>query len=71
MNKNEAITLLGGTPSKAAQALGYRSPHAVYVWPEVLPLSMADRVRGAYQRLQETTAAPRKRKQAEHATQGA
>ena len=62
MNKKQAITLLGGTPSKAAEALGYKSVHAVYVWPKTLPLSMADRVRGAYQRLHEESAQPTRRK---------
>lgn len=51
MTKTEAITLLGGTPGKAAQALGYTSVHAIYMWPDPLPLATADRVRGAVQRL--------------------
>lgn len=51
MDKKTAIDLLGGTPKKAAEALGYRSVQAVYVWPEVLPQSTADRVAGAVARL--------------------
>jgi len=51
MTKTEAITLLGGTPVSAAKALGYSSVQAVYMWPDPLPLSTADRVRGAAQRL--------------------
>jgi hypothetical protein len=51
MDKKTAIELLGGTPKKAAQALGYKSIQAVYVWPEVLPQSTADRVAGAVARL--------------------
>ena len=51
MTKNEAINILGGTPVSAAKALGYSSVQAVYMWPDPLPLSTADRVRGAAQRL--------------------
>ena len=51
MDKKTAIDLLGGTPKKAAQAMGYKSIQAVYVWPEVLPQSTADRVAGAVARL--------------------
>ena len=60
MNKADAINLLGGTPAKAANALGYSSVHAIYMWPDVLPLALADRVRGAAMRAKEN----RKRKQA-------
>ena len=51
MTKDEAIKILGGTPGKAAQALGYTSVQAIYMWPDPLPQSTADRVRGAAQRL--------------------
>lgn len=51
MKKETAIELLGGTPVKAAKAMGYRSPHAIYVWPDVLPQSISDRVMGARARL--------------------
>ena len=47
MNKNEAIQLLGGTPAKAAEALGYSSVQAIYMWPEELPIATSDRVMGA------------------------
>jgi len=51
MTKNEAIKILGGSPVNAAKALGYKSVQAVYVWPDELPQAVADRVRGAAQRL--------------------
>ena len=51
MYRKTAIALLGGTPKKAQQAMGYKSIQAVYVWPEVLPQSTADRVAGAVARL--------------------
>ena len=50
MNKELAIELLGGTPKKAAAAMGYRSIQAVYLWPPVLPQATADRVRGVLSR---------------------
>ena len=53
MTKDDAIKALGGTAGKAAEALGYNSVQAVYMWPDVLPQAMADRVRGAVQRLKE------------------
>jgi threonine dehydratase len=53
MTKTEAINLLGGTPLKAAKALGFRSVQAIYVWPDDLSVSQSDRVRGAVQRLKE------------------
>jgi hypothetical protein len=46
MNKQTAINLLGGTPSLAAKAMGYKSSHAIYMWPETLSKPVADRVRG-------------------------
>lgn len=51
MDKQKAINLLGGTPAKAAKAMGYKSIQAVYMWPEVLPTSIADKVNGAVQRM--------------------
>ena len=51
MEKQTAINLLGGTPLKAAQAMGYKSVQAVYMWPNVLPQSVADKVNGAIQRV--------------------
>lgn len=53
MKKTRAIELLGGTPRKAAAAMGYRSIQAVYLWPEVLPQATADRVRGVLARAAE------------------
>lgn len=46
MKKQTAIDLLGGTPKKAAEAMGYTSPHAVYMWPDVLSPEVAQRVAG-------------------------
>lgn len=66
MTKDEAIQSLGGTPGKAAKALGYTSVQAVYMWPDVLPLAVADRVRGAIQRLKVS----RKRKPQKEAAHG-
>ena len=51
MDKKTAIQLLGGTPSKAAAAMGYKTRHAVYVWPDQLPQSLQDKVNGALLRL--------------------
>ena len=46
MEKQTAINLLGGTAKKAAEAMGYKSPHAVYMWPDILKKSVAERVLG-------------------------
>ena len=46
MNKQTAINLLGGTPALAAKAMGYKSSHAIYMWPETLSKPVADRVKG-------------------------
>lgn len=46
MEKQTAINLLGGTAKKAAEAMGYKSPHAVYMWPDVLKKSVSERVLG-------------------------
>ena len=56
MDKKTAINLLGGTPSKAAKALGLKSVQAIYVWPDVLPTPYVDRVMGALFRLQNQAA---------------
>lgn len=58
MEKQTAIALLGGTALKAAQVMGYKSRHAIYMWPEILPQSVADRVRGVLSRSKQ----PRKAK---------
>ncbi|MDH1255778.1 hypothetical protein N5C67_24340 [Comamonas thiooxydans] len=57
MKKTHAIELLGGTPKKAAVAMGYRSIQAVYLWPEDLPQATADRVRGVLARIADEKAA--------------
>ncbi len=46
MLKVDAIRALGGTPKRAAEAMGYVSSHAVYMWPDVLRQSVAERVAG-------------------------
>lgn len=46
MTKTEAIQLLGGTVSAAAQAIGVSSS-AVSLWPDELPARIADRVQAA------------------------
>jgi len=51
MKKTTAIELLGGTPKKAAEAMGYKSIQAIYVWPAELPQSTSDQVIGAVARL--------------------
>ncbi len=51
MQKQTAIELLGGTPKKAQEAMGYQTVQAIYMWPEVLPQSLADQVNGACLRL--------------------
>jgi hypothetical protein len=51
MTKAEAIELLGGTPKLAAKALGYTVIQTIYTWPDELPTSLEDRVRGALIRL--------------------
>ncbi len=50
MEKKSAIKLLGGTPKKAAQAMGYRAVQTVYQWPDRLPQATADRVAGVLAR---------------------
>jgi hypothetical protein len=49
MNKQTAINLLGGTPALAAKAMGYKSSHAIYMWPETLSKPVADRIKGVCQ----------------------
>lgn len=51
MEKQKAIDLLGGTVGAAARALGV-SYQAVDKWPPVLSTRVADRVLGAYARMQ-------------------
>ena len=54
MKKQTAIELLGGTPKKAAQAMGYRAVQTIYLWPETLPQATADRVNGVVARMKPT-----------------
>lgn len=51
MLKTEAVALFGGSVSRTAVALGV-SYQAVDKWPDVLPIRIADRVRGAWLRQQ-------------------
>jgi hypothetical protein len=51
MDKKTAINLLGGTPAKAAKALGFKSVQAIYLWADELPLAQQDRVNGAVLRM--------------------
>lgn len=64
MLKTTAIQMLGGTPKKAAEALGYKAVQAIYMWPDVLPRATADRVAGAAARLQARQAARAKKQEA-------
>lgn len=52
MIKSQAIELLGGTATAAAQAIGVTAS-AVTQWPEVLPPRIADRVQAALWRMQQ------------------
>lgn len=52
MKKTTAIELLGGTPLLASRAMGYKSRHAVYMWPDELPRVTADRVAGVLARME-------------------
>lgn len=56
MLKVEAIKLLGGSVSAAADAVGV-SYQAIGKWPEVLPARIADRVQAALWRMQQATPA--------------
>lgn len=51
MHKTEAINLLGGTPTAAANAIGI-TVSAITQWPDVLPQRLVDRVQAALWRLQ-------------------
>lgn len=66
MKKQTAIELLGGTPKKAAEAMGYRAVQTIYLWPETLPQATADRVAGVVARM----AKPRKPNAATEAAHG-
>jgi len=64
MHKSKAIELLGGTAAKAQAAMGYKTVHAIYMWPEVLSPSIADRVIGASTRLKKPAKPKAKAKKA-------
>lgn len=49
MKKSDAISLLGGTVSEAAKAVGI-NPQAVTQWPDELPPRIVDRVHAAIAR---------------------
>lgn len=49
MTKEEAISLLGGSVAKAADAIGI-NPQAISQWPQELPARLADRVQAALYR---------------------
>ena len=51
MNKTTAIQLLGGTPLKAAAAMGYKAVQAIYMWPDELPQATQDRIVGVLARM--------------------
>ena len=53
MNKQQAIDMLGGKPSKAAKAIGI-TPQAVNGWPEELSDRIRDRVELAFIKMQKT-----------------
>jgi hypothetical protein len=50
MNKSDALTLLGGTPTKAAAAIGCKT-QAVSQWPDPLTPRIQDRVVAALMRM--------------------
>ena len=50
MKKTDAIKMLGGTPGKAAQALGYKAVQTIYAWPDDLPQALQDRIAGVLAR---------------------
>lgn len=55
MKKHDAIQLLGGTVTLAAEAIGIKS-QAVSQWPDELPPRLVDRVQAALWRLHHSTA---------------
>lgn len=55
MLKSQAIELLGGTVTAAADAIGI-SYQAVVKWPDVLPDRIADRVQAALWRMSQQPA---------------
>lgn len=57
MHKSEAIELLDGSVSAAADAIGV-SYQAIGKWPEELPARIADRVQAALWRMQQAKPTP-------------
>ena len=57
MLKEEAIRSLGGTAKKASEILGC-TVQAIYMWPNPLPIGVADRVRGVVARMAESLRQP-------------
>ena len=57
MRKDEAIAVLGGTISAAADAIGV-SYQAIVKWPDELPPRLRDRVQAALWRRQSDRARP-------------
>lgn len=51
MLKTDAIQLLGGTATSAAEAIGI-TPQAVFDWPDELPPRIEDRVLAALYRIE-------------------
>lgn len=55
MTKTEAISLLGGSVARAAEAIGINS-QAISQWPTELPARLIDRVQAALWRMQQEKA---------------
>lgn len=64
MKKSEAIQMLGGSVPSAARALQV-TVQAIAKWPDVLPLRIADRVRGAHVRIYRSANDPQASQRAE------
>jgi hypothetical protein len=60
MEKTEAIRLLGGTTTSAAEAIGI-TPQAISDWPDVLPPRIEDRVLAALYRKEQEEKADRRK----------
>ena len=59
MKKSDAIALLGGTVSAAAEAIGV-TPAAISQWPDELPGRLADRIQAALWRAANGVPHPKK-----------
>lgn len=49
MTRQQAIDLFGGSAAKLAEALGYKSRHAVYMWPKEGPIPREPYLRLRYE----------------------